>query len=266
MAFLSSLQEATQSHTGGVLFFRAGQDKSSEVGLGLDLPKVTRDYLEFGHFWGRNNALGYMLESVTGETKAASSTILYEPLPSKSSLSEVIWKTWSGFRLTSPGFLEKQQIGRGVSTLITWQSHSKVWKDHYRLVLDLQDLFVMGQVWDENDLISASYLSTNAQSLEQVYDFRKPIEVSHFLAMNPFLIPLLGEAYTHIKKFFPSSKLFVEVVADPEEIDEQQLVVFIAANHDPDEASEALDQFDKDWWLDAMDRAQDKLCITLEFQ
>jgi len=91
-------------------------------------------------------------------------------------------------------------------------------------------------------------------------------EVSHFLEVNPFLIPLLREAYTHIRKYFPSSKLFLEAVADPEVIDEVQLVVFIAANHDPDEASEALNRLDEDWWLDAMERAQDKLCITLEFQ
>jgi hypothetical protein len=83
--------------------------------------------------------------------------------------------------------------------------------------------------------------------------------------MNPFLIPLLREAYTHIRKYFPSSKLFLEVVSDPEAINEQQLVVFIAANQDLDGASEALNQLDKDWWLDTLESTQDKLCITLEF-
>ena len=96
--------------------------------------------------------------------------------------------------------------------------------------------------------------------------YRKPTEVSRFLEVNPFLIPLLKEAFTLIRKYFPSSKLILEAVADPEAIDEEQLVVFIAANHDPDEASEALHRLDEDWWLDAMERAQDKLCITLEFQ
>ena len=41
--------------------------------------------------------------------------------------------------------------------------------------------------------------------------------------------------------------------------------MFISANHDPDEASGALNQLDEDWWLDAMEKVQDKLCITLEF-
>ncbi len=95
--------------------------------------------------------------------------------------------------------------------------------------------------------------------------YRKPTEVSHFLEVNPLLIPLLREAFTLIRKYFPSSKLILEAVADPEAIDEEQLVVFIAATHDPDEASEALNRLDEDWWLDAMERAQDKLCITLEF-
>ncbi len=108
--------------------------------------------------------------------------------------------------------------------------------------------------------------SPEVQPLDQLYDFRKPTDVSHFLEVNPFLVPLLREAYTHIRKYFLSSKLFLEVVADPEAIDEEQLVVFIVANHDPDNASEALNRLDEEWWLGAMERAQDKLCITLEFQ
>jgi hypothetical protein len=108
--------------------------------------------------------------------------------------------------------------------------------------------------------------SPEVQPLEQLYDFRKPTEVTHFLEVNPFLVPLLREAYTHIRKYFLSSKHFLEVVTDPEAIDEEQLVVFIAVNHDPEEASEALNQLDEHWWLDAVERARDKLCITLEFQ
>lgn len=296
MAFLPSLQEAVQPQTGGVLFFRPDrlQDKSSEVSVSS--PILRQDSLESGFSWGRTNTLGYssLPESGTWETKATSSTILYEPLLYNFSSGEELWKTGSSHTLSSPGSLEKQQIGRGVSTLITWQSH--------RLILNLQDLSPIGQFWGENGVLVASYphtdilrnlsnpimlfhifldarevleksdvsttssLSPEEQPLEQLYNFRKPAEVSRFLEVNPFLIPLLREAYTHIRKYFPSSKLILEAVADPEAIDEEQLVVFIAANHDPDEASEALNRLDEDWWLDAMERAQDKLCITLEFQ
>ncbi len=266
MAFLPSFQEAIQSHTGGILYFLGERDKSSQLDLSPDVSNVEQGYLEFSHSWGRNDAWGYMLNSVIGETKALSPTILCEPFPPKFSSGEVGWKTWLGYTLASPGFPEKQQIVRRVGTITTWQYSGKVLEGYNRLVLDLQDLLVRGQIWNENSLLLAGYPSTNARPLEQVYHFRKPVEVSLFLEMNPFLIPLLEEAYDHIRKYFPSSNLFLEVIADPEVIDERQLIIFIDANHGLDEASEALDRLDKDWWLDVMERAQEKLCITLEFQ
>lgn len=270
MAFLPSLQETAQSHTGGILFFRTErtQDRSSKIGVSSDLPMVRQDLFELGLSWGKNNVSRHssLFESAAWETKVTSSTIVYESLLSKISSREALWKTWSGYVFTFPDFREKQLLGRGTSTLITWHSHTKVWESQYRLVLDLQDLFVVGHFWEENSSFVVSYPSVEVQPLEQLYDFRKPTEVAHFLEVNPFLVPLLREAYTYIRKYFLSSKLFLGVVADPEAIDEEQLVVFIAVNYDPDEASKALNQLDEDWWLDAMERAQDKLCITLEFQ
>lgn len=43
--------------------------------------------------------------------------------------------------------------------------------------------------------------------------YKKPTEVSRFLEVNPFLIPLLREAYTHIRKYFLSSKLILAAAA-----------------------------------------------------
>jgi hypothetical protein len=304
MAFLPSLQEAFQQHTGGVLFFRTEQNKSLELSVSSDLPIINQDSLGLGHSWGRTNTLGYssLLESGTWETNTTSSTVPYKLLLSKISSDEELWKTWSSYALTAPGSLKKRQIGRRISTLITWQSQSKAREDYYRLFLDLQDVLVIGQIGEENSVLAAIYPQTDIlrnwsnsitlyqdllearevleksgvsttnsslpefQPLEQLYDFRKPEEVSHFLEMNPFLVPLLRAAYPHIRKYFPSSKIFLQAVADPEAMDEEQLVVFIIVDHDPDKASEALNQLDKDWWLDAMERSQDKLCITLEFR
>jgi len=253
--------------------------------------------LELDHSWGRNITLGYSssLESGIWETKATSSTILYESHLSNIASGEELQKVWLTNALTSPGSLKKQQIGKGVSILITKPSQSKLWEGFDKLVLDLQDLLAVGQIWEQNSVLGATYSwsnsivifhdplearevlgkvgvsttsspSTEVQLLEQLYDFRKPTEVSQFLEGNLFLIPLLREAYIHIRKYFQSSKLFLEIVADPEAIDEKQLVLFIVASHNPDEASESLNKLDKDWWLEAMERSQDKLCITLEFQ
>lgn len=101
--------------------------------------------------------------------------------------------------------------------------------------------------------------------LEQVYTLRERAEVMPFLERYPFLTSLLLEAYSKVKEYFPDSQAFLEIVGDPEETDDDQLVLFIATNSDPDEALERLDQFDENWWLDALDRAQGKLGISVEF-
>ncbi|MDI6792306.1 MAG: hypothetical protein QME81_05485 [bacterium] len=102
--------------------------------------------------------------------------------------------------------------------------------------------------------------------LEQLYAFRERGEVLWFLERYPFLGSLLLEASGKIGSYFPDSQLFLEVFTDPETINNYQLVISIATNLAPNEAVERLEWFDEDWWLDALDRAQEKLCINVEFR
>lgn len=102
--------------------------------------------------------------------------------------------------------------------------------------------------------------------LQLLYTFREPAEVLKFLERDQFLAPFLIEAYSKIRQYFPNSRVFLEVDTDPEERNSQQLVAFIATKFSPDEALCRLKQFDEDWWLDALDQAQTKLCINLEFE
>jgi len=104
------------------------------------------------------------------------------------------------------------------------------------------------------------------RGLERLYIFKDQAEVSRFLEKYPFLVPLLLEAYGHIALHFPYSQVFLEVVSDPEASSDSQLVAFIATSLAPGEAVNRLDRFDDAWWLDALDRAQGKLCVHLEFQ
>src|SRR5579864_4905737 len=53
-------------------------------------------------------------------------------------------------------------------------------------------------------------------SIENLYIFEDANEVTSFLEENPFLIPLLQEAHTHIKEYFPDSDVMLEVNTDPE--------------------------------------------------
>jgi hypothetical protein len=168
-----------------------------------------------------------------------------------------------------------------VSTSASHTSLSKSWQFFPNLIF-LQDFFIVEQPRKErnavvhglqqaknthwsNDLTIASS-SENAGTLEQLYRFKESAKIHHFLEKNLFLIPLLNEAYATIRTYFPEEQLYLKLVTDPEAVDEEQLVVFIAVENDTEEASQALEKLDEEWWLLAMERAQDKLCITLEFQ
>jgi hypothetical protein len=88
--------------------------------------------------------------------------------------------------------------------------------------------------------------------------------VAAFLGEHPFLLPLPRESYDRINEHFPMARPVLEVVTDPEGADDFQLTVFIRTRLAPEEAMANLERFDDTWWLDAMDRAQGNLCITLE--
>ena len=102
-------------------------------------------------------------------------------------------------------------------------------------------------------------------NIETLYSFRDAHEVTGFLQEYPFLIPLLQEAYIHIKRHFPHSDVALRVMTDPEVMGGKQLIVFILVEQTAKEASPVIDQLDEEWGLDAMERVQDLLCITLEF-
>lgn len=109
-------------------------------------------------------------------------------------------------------------------------------------------------------------LEAKISYLRQLYTFRNQEEVLKFLQEHPFLVELLLEAYSHIKEHFGfRTPVFLEVVHDPEIINDSQLVAFIQTDLDPIRALEKLDRFDKDWWVEASRRGEGKLCIHLEY-
>jgi hypothetical protein len=97
------------------------------------------------------------------------------------------------------------------------------------------------------------------------FSLREGAEVRRFIGRSQSLLDLLSEARSHLSTYFPGSKLALRVITDPESVDDCQLVLFIMTNLAPENALSRLQQFDDAWWVDALDRAQGKLCITLEF-
>ena len=118
----------------------------------------------------------------------------------------------------------------------------------------------------EKDFVGLEYLHRELTLLNRIYTFRKPSEISDFLSDNVYLVPLLAEAYEKIREYFPSAKLILEVVADPEADKEKELVIFICTKLPPDEALDRLELLDKNWWLDASLDSGEKLCIHVEFE
>jgi hypothetical protein len=113
-----------------------------------------------------------------------------------------------------------------------------------------------------NSVVSSS--ASPALAIEHLYEFRRSEEVRRFLGAHPFLLPLLEEAHDKIQERFPDSRVFLQVVNDPEDPANTQVVAFVAADCEPLAAFARLQELDASWWLAAMDRAQGKFQINLE--
>lgn len=121
-------------------------------------------------------------------------------------------------------------------------------------------------IWRESGASIVRFWDREVQMLEQLYVFRKRMEVLRFLDVHLFLVPLLLEAYAKIGNYFePYHPVFLEVISDPEATNDRQLFAFIGTHLSPDEALDSLEYFDDEWWLDTLDEARGKLCIDVEF-
>jgi hypothetical protein len=109
-------------------------------------------------------------------------------------------------------------------------------------------------------------LSHNMVLLNNKYTLKTAADVYDFIGNNPYLLPLLMEAYHRIRNYFPSEILFLEVVTDPDEIGDKQLVIYICTDLSPQDAIDKLDQLDDNWWLNAFDASDLKLLIQVVYE
>jgi hypothetical protein len=127
--------------------------------------------------------------------------------------------------------------------------------------------------WSESNASTVRVPSVLLHVIEQLYTLVHRDRVLRFLNEHVSLVPLLVEAYGQIEDHFPPSRLFLDVIADPEvtgdevgELDSEELILSIATQLDANDALDKLARLDNDWWLAALPRAEGKLCINLEFQ
>jgi hypothetical protein len=97
------------------------------------------------------------------------------------------------------------------------------------------------------------------------YMLSKSSAVGNFLQAHQELTSLLNEAYKELRKYFSSEDLKLELVADPEIVGDQQLFVYIFTSLSVTDALQKFDEFDEQWWLDRIDRANGLLNFNLRF-
>jgi hypothetical protein len=102
--------------------------------------------------------------------------------------------------------------------------------------------------------------------LSWIYEFRDFRAITSFLRQNSRLLPLLLEVYGQVRlRFGSDSRLALERFTDPEADSDHGLVVIIGVNLTPEQAQKAMDDFDMEWWLDALPRAEHRLTIVVEY-
>ena len=102
--------------------------------------------------------------------------------------------------------------------------------------------------------------------LAEFYAFRDPEAVTGFVRRHPEVIAPLLEAVAVVPRYFGPGRPFVlEVERDREAHDHTLLFALIQTDLDVDASLEALRQFDEEWWLDALQRADRKLMFSVEY-
>jgi hypothetical protein len=104
------------------------------------------------------------------------------------------------------------------------------------------------------------------QPLNKKYDFRPKEKVRSFLIKYPFLIKILDDAFIEIRKAFPNDPLHLEFYRDPENFRFTQLFIVIMSDGEPVETLQKLSQLEDDWWMDNINRAKNKLSITVSYR
>ncbi len=90
-------------------------------------------------------------------------------------------------------------------------------------------------------------------------------EILDFLKRNPLIVFVLQLAPRHIERYFPNSKLFLELASDPE-VEEwaEYLVLSIASGLEIGEALQRLREAESEWWDVVAYSMWDKILLDVE--
>ena len=123
-----------------------------------------------------------------------------------------------------------------------------------------------------NDVAELIDREIHQKTLEQInvlareYEIRNPSEVARFLRENNFLLDLLEEIPSKLKKIFGNkSKFALELLSEPDFPSSREIFVLVLTEEDAEQARNKMDKFDEKWWLKHLDRARCKLNVSLEY-
>ena len=123
-----------------------------------------------------------------------------------------------------------------------------------------------------NDVAELIDREIHRKTLEQInvlareYEIRNPSEVAEFLSENTFLLDLLEEIPSKLKKFFGSkAKFALELLTEPDFPSSREIFVLVLTAEKAEQARNKMNKFDEKWWLKHLDRARCKLNVSLEY-
>ena len=123
-----------------------------------------------------------------------------------------------------------------------------------------------------NDVAELIDRQIHRKTLEQInvlareYEIRNPSEVAAFLSENLFLLDLLKVIPGKVRKFFGKNvKFAVELFAEPEMPSSKEIFVLVLTRSGAKEARAKMDEFDRKWWFENLNKANCKLNVSLEY-
>jgi len=109
------------------------------------------------------------------------------------------------------------------------------------------------------------YNFTPIEEVLALYTTRQPGEVQDFLEKHPFLVPLVSDTYENIRKYFSYSDVTLDLEIDPEDGTES-LAAHVVTGLPVEDADAQLKEFDRQWWLNVLEKAKSDFYVNLEFE
>jgi len=103
-------------------------------------------------------------------------------------------------------------------------------------------------------------------AIEKRFFLKEPEQITKFLALNPYLIPVLSETANILDRYFPGGNYNLHWYVDPEIAAFKWLTIEIPTKYSPREASDRLNRFDDEWWIDNEYKTNGNVIVNVEFE